>query len=73
MNRREAIAALVSLPEIARIAAAPVGPTDVIVVECEGHLSCDAAARIKATVEAVWPGRKVVVCEGRVRIKVVPQ
>lgn len=71
MNRREALAALVSMPEIARISAAPVGPTDVIVVETEMEFSDEVHARMKATLESVWPGRKIVVLSKGITLKVV--
>jgi len=73
MNRREALAALVALPEVARIATAPVGPTDVIVVECSEEISDEAASRITKTMVAVWPGRKVVVLSNGMTLKVVSQ
>ncbi len=71
MNRRDALAALVSLPALTRITSGPVAPTDVIVVECAGLLSCEQRARIQATLREVWPGRRIVVCDGGTRIKVV--
>lgn len=71
MNRREAIAALVSLPEIARISTAPIGPNDVIVVECDVRLSLEALQRIRLTLESVWPGRKCLVFEKGMTLKVV--
>lgn len=71
MNRREAIAALVSLPEITRISTAPIKPDDVIVVECEAMMSDETRARIRLMLEQVWPGRKcVVLCDG-LRLKVM--
>lgn len=39
MNRREALAALVAMPNVARISAVPANSDDVIVVECDGMLS----------------------------------
>lgn len=71
MNRRDALAALVALPAITRIATAPVAPTDVIVVEVEEILSQEAAARIKCTLGEVWPGRQVVVLSKGMTLKVV--
>jgi hypothetical protein len=69
MNRRDALAALVALPEIARISTAPVG--DVIVVECAMEISDDAVSQITKTMVAVWPGRKVVVLSKGLTLKVV--
>jgi len=71
MNRREALAALVSLPAVARISVAQVKPTDVLVFECDQHVSRDVAERIKATAQQIWPGQKVIVCEKGLRVKVV--
>lgn len=71
MNRRDAIQALVALPGVARIAAAPVRPTDVIVVESDEHLSCDMAQRIKSTLTDIWPGQKIVVLDRGLRLKIV--
>jgi hypothetical protein len=71
MNRREAIAALVALPGVAKISTAPVKPDDVIVVECDLHMSCDMVERIKTTMADVWPGRKVVVFDKGMRMKIV--
>lgn len=71
MNRREAIAALVSLPEITRISAAPLKPDDVIVIECDLMLSCENSDRIRTTMEKVWPGRRCVVLGRGMTLKVV--
>lgn len=71
MNRREALAALVALPEVARISTAPLKPSDVIVVECDEHISSNEAARIKAHVQQIWPGREVLVLGKSLRLKVV--
>lgn len=71
MNRRDAIKALVALPEVARIATAPVRPSDIIVVECDDDISQDVEERIKSTVSNVWPNQKIVVCDKRTRIKII--
>lgn len=71
MNRREALAALVALPEVARIATTTVKPNDAIVVECDARLSCEAVERLRELVKAVWPGHPVLVCTTGVRIKVL--
>ena len=71
MNRRQAIAALVSLPEIARISTAPVKETDAIVIEYAGRLSHAQVASIKTAVESIWPGRKVLVLSDGMALKVV--
>lgn len=71
MNRREAMAALMALPATARISAAQVKPSDVIVVEIEGAISQERADIIKHKIEAVWPGRKVLVVSEGLKIKIV--
>lgn len=73
MNRREAVAALVNLPSVARIVkVADLQPDDVIVVECDALISNDTADRIKGRVQDVWPGRKIIVVGPDVRLKVMP-
>ena len=71
MNRREALAALVALPEVALISVARVKPTDVIVVECDDHICLETAARIKASMREVWPDQKIVVLDKNLKLKVV--
>jgi len=71
MNRREAIAALVAMPEIAKISAAPVRPKDVIVVELTRELPVEAFARIRDELKAIWPDQQIVVCAPDVRLKVL--
>lgn len=71
MNRREAIAALTSLPEVARIQVARPAEDDVIVVECDSMLSQSGHEKLRTTVQQIWPGRKVLVCQPSVRIKLV--
>lgn len=72
MNRREALAALISLPEVARISVARVKPTDVIVIECADHyISPEAAQRIEASMKNIWPDQKIVIFDKSLRMKVV--
>lgn len=73
MNRREAIAALASLPGLARIERADLKPTDVLVVSVDAYISEDVAAQIKETLALVWPGTKAVVLEKGMTLKVVSQ
>jgi hypothetical protein len=61
MNRREALAALMSLPQVARISVADLKPDDVLVFECESPVSQDTAERIKSYAQEVFPGRKCIV------------
>ena len=73
MNRREAIAALVALPGVTRIAvAAPLAPADVIVIECSRQLSDAARASLCATLERVWPGRRCLVLDQGFTLKIAP-
>lgn len=71
MNRRDALAALVALPAATRISSAELKPEDVIVVECPGPISDEAAKNIRDTMLSVWPGRKVVVLSDGIRLKIV--
>ena len=71
MNRREAIAALVALPQVARITTTALKPGDAIVVECTTSLAPADIARLRALVKDVWPGHPVLVCDAGVRIKVI--
>jgi hypothetical protein len=72
MNRRDAVAALVGLPSVTRIAkVADLKPDDVIVVECEKYIPREAVERITAQVQELWPGHKVaILCDG-MKIKVI--
>lgn len=73
MDRREALAALMSLPAATRISVANLKPTDVIVIECEGSLSDEVMSRIKSLAKGVWPDHKCVVQTDGVKLKVVAQ
>ena len=72
MNRREAIAALVSLPQVAKISTVPEASKDVIVVECDVLLTNEMCILIKHRLSEVWPNREIVVLEQGIRIKVAP-
>lgn len=72
MHRRDALKALVALPAVARISCAELKPGDVLVVECDEDLSADSVQRIKETMTKVWPGRRVVVFDKSMRLKIVP-
>lgn len=72
MDRRDAIKALVSLPAVARISVAELKPDDVLVVECDNLLSREHAEHIEEHMGRIWPGRKVVVFDGGLRLKIVP-
>lgn len=73
MNRREAIAALVALPAVTRISVADLKPNDVLVIETELRLNPEQAARIRETMEQVWPGRKCAVLSDGMKLKVVSE
>lgn len=73
MKRRDAIAALVALPSVSRIARMDfASPSDVIVVECDGLLSKTTRDGIAASVQQVWPDRKIIVVDSGMRLKLVP-
>ena len=71
MNRREAIAALTSLPAVARLSVAKLEPDDVIVIESDQGLDLDEIRNIEEALQRVWPGRKIVVLGDALRMKVV--
>jgi len=72
MNRRDALAALVGMPQVARVATVPEASTDVIVVKCDEYLDQQASAHIERTLHQVWPGRRILVLEKGYRLKVAP-
>lgn len=71
MNRRDAIKALTSLPGVATISTAPVRPSDVIVVEVDRSISCETAKRMRDELQLIWPGQKIVILEGGLKLKIV--
>jgi len=73
MNRREALAALVSLPSVTRIQSVPANADDVIVAEVDHAVSIETAELLKAHLQDVWPDRKIVVLEKSIQIKLVPR
>jgi len=70
MNRREAVAALMSLPAAAKISRAEVQVTDVIVLEYDGPLSEENVERIREVLKGVWPGNKCLVIGDGGRLKI---
>jgi predicted pyridoxine 5'-phosphate oxidase superfamily flavin-nucleotide-binding protein len=70
VNRREAIAALVSLPATAHVSVAQLKPTDVIVIECNDVITVAMAEQIKASVSAVWPHNRCAVLGGGLHLKI---
>lgn len=70
MNRREALAALVALPATSRISVAQLKPDDVIVIECDYEIGQPDKAHLKDMVQGVWPGRKIVVLSGGLKLKI---
>lgn len=71
MNRREAIAALTSLPALKSLSVASLQPKDVIVAECEGPLRAETADYIRHYLSQIWPDNQIVVLEGGIRLKVM--
>jgi hypothetical protein len=59
----------IEIPEIARVSKANLQPNDVIVLEYDGHFSQQTAEYITSYVKEIWPGRKVVVLEGGLRMR----
>lgn len=71
MNRREAIRAVMALPAVASISVAQLKPDDVIVIECDQIASDHSKTYISETMQRIWPGRKVVVLDKGLNLKVV--
>lgn len=72
MNRRQAIAAIASLPGLTRISSEVVAPTDVIVLECDGKITNEVRDRLIAGLRTVWPlPQKIVVLEAGIKMKVL--
>ncbi len=72
MNRREALAALVALPATTRISVAQLKPEDVIVIECDRHLSHAEMEKIQTQLSHVWLGHKVVILDADLKLKIAP-
>jgi hypothetical protein len=70
MNRREALAALVSIPAVASVSVANISPSDVVVIECDEHVSDKQALLFRSYLEAAFPNNKSLVLAG-CRLKVV--
>jgi len=71
VEREAAIAALISLEQVDRIAVASLKPTDVVVVELSESISDHATEHINRTLSAVFPKNKIVVCDQGTKIKIV--
>lgn len=71
MTRRDAVAALVGMPAITRIAAAPVAPADVIVVDVRDKISPYVRADMTAQLLAIWPGRRILILDGGMTLRIV--
>lgn len=69
MNRREALAALISLPAISRISVAELKLNDVLVVECDDYLSQAQLGCITSTLNQIWPDRKIAIFQKGLRLK----
>lgn len=70
LTRDDAIAALNALPTDARISVLPLAPTDAIVLECGKPLTTQQADNIRASMEGLFPGHKVIVVLDGLRVKV---
>ena len=72
MNRREALATLMALPAVSRIASVPSDSDDVIVIEAERELSQEEMEHIHEKVQSVWPNRRIVITDAGLRLKLAP-
>ncbi len=70
MDRREALKALVSLPATARVSVARLKPNDVIVIECDGPIWQMERARLADQLKDVWPDHRVVILDGKLKLKI---
>jgi hypothetical protein len=70
MNGLEAIEALTQLPVVARISVAKLQPDDVIVVECDDHISEHTAERLRECLAIAWPNHKRVLLGAGVHLKI---
>jgi hypothetical protein len=74
MNRRKALATLVAMPALARIASAgAITSGDVIVAELSERISVDESHRLKEHLKTIWPDNRIVVCGPQVRLKILPK
>lgn len=70
MDRRELLQVIAALPLTTRISRAELKPDDILVFECDGYISEDVAARIKAYAEELL-GYKCIVLGDGLRLKVL--
>jgi hypothetical protein len=71
LTRRQALAALTSLPGVGGLARADVKPTSVIVVELERPATPELIATITDQLHKVWPNNRVIVCAEGVHLRIV--
>jgi hypothetical protein len=77
MNRREALAALLAIPEVGSISRLTVQPGQVIVVECPMRLTEEQAThiyqRLLHELRPIFPQTKILVLSEGITLKVVDQ
>jgi hypothetical protein len=60
----------ISIEGVAQLWAAALKPDDVIVVECDAILSEESRARMRATLQPIWPKHEILVCGREIRLKI---
>jgi len=76
VNRRELLqafglgAAVPGLPTVKSVEVAQVGPNDVIVLESDDPISMETADKIRASLADIWPGRRIAVFSGGLRMRI---
>jgi hypothetical protein len=69
MERRDVLKALLALPAVKNVAVADIKPNDIIVLEAD-TLTLEQVEMIRKQAAIVWPGRKVLVLSGGLRMKI---
>jgi hypothetical protein len=70
MNRRGALKALVAMPAVASVARVAVTPSDVIVFECDHHLSMSEVQSISDSAAKIWPNQRIMVLDAGIRMRI---
>jgi pyruvate kinase len=70
MNRREAIIAALGFAGVSSIARIEPKANEVLVLETEGLISSDMGQRLKNQLQEVFPGQRVVILDGGMKLKV---
>lgn len=69
-KERQALTDMLSLPEVRRIEVARLQPGDVLVLECDAHITPDMAERLNEYMKEVFPEQKCMVLERGLSLKI---